>query len=99
MEGQTLSVDITAPEGIPEKEYEPRHHVRKPESPLKIFGKNLRERRLHRKLTIKKFAKMLGVSVKTYMRIANGTGNPTYETLLRIAIALGISIHITPSSK
>jgi DNA-binding XRE family transcriptional regulator len=98
MEETNLSADIVAPEGIPEKEFEPRQRAQKAPSPLEVLGMNLKARRIHRELTIDEFAKIIGVSVKTYRRIADGTGNPTYETLLRIAIATNTPITITPSS-
>lgn len=93
-----MHADIaTAPEGIPEGKYEPHHRTRRTPNALELLGVNLRARREHKKLTKKAFAETLGISVETYSAIADGTGNPTYETLLRIAIALDITIHIRPS--
>jgi DNA-binding XRE family transcriptional regulator len=98
MEAYKVHADISsAPEGIPEREYEPRHQNHKTPNTLELLGINLRARRRHKKLTKKAFAKALGISIKTYSGIADGTGNPTYETLLRIAIALNLTIHIGPS--
>lgn len=91
-----MYADIAAPEGTPEKEYQPIYSTHKVAGPLEILGRNLKARRIHSGLTVEAFAKKMGISIETYRGIADGTGNPTYETLLRIAIALCISIHIAP---
>lgn len=56
----------------------------------RILGLRLRERRLALSLNQETVAHLAGLNVSNYARIDRGHGNPTFYTLIRLAIVLGM---------
>ena len=61
-----------------------------------IVGLAIRQARIDRGVTQAQLAKDLGVSRQWLIEIERGTGNPSYETLFRVAEKMGFKINITP---
>jgi transcriptional regulator with XRE-family HTH domain len=56
----------------------------------RVLGRRLRERRLALALNQEAVAHLAGLNVSNYARIDRGHGNPTFHTLIRLAVVLGI---------
>lgn len=56
------------------------------------FGATLKERRLRRQLTQEQLAEASGLSYKFVGELERGQGNPTLETLARLAAALDVTM-------
>lgn len=71
------------------------------EGASRVFGANLKEARLARKLTQKQLAAMAGVERVQVTVIEGGGSNPKLETMTRIANALEIPLHelLTPKQQ
>ncbi len=60
---------------------------------LTTVGRNARRIRQERRLSLGQVAKDAGVAKQTLANVENGTGNPTVQTLLAIARALGVGVN------
>lgn len=58
----------------------------------KLLGKNLKELRKHRKMTLKQVAELAQCSESLLSKVENGRGNPSLNTLHAIAAAVGTDI-------
>lgn len=59
---------------------------------MEIFQKRLREERKNSGLTQEQMAKLLGIRQPSYIRYENGSGEPSLETLVKIADVLEVSL-------
>lgn len=59
---------------------------------LKIFGTNLKSVRTNSGITQKEFAIFLGLTERSYQRYENRDNTPPYETLIKIADYINVSI-------
>lgn len=57
-----------------------------------VLGRNVRRIRLERHLSLGELARLAGLAKQTLANLENGGGNPTVETLLAVARALGVGI-------
>ncbi|TMU50770.1 helix-turn-helix domain-containing protein [Flagellimonas algicola] len=57
-----------------------------------MIGKSIKERRKALKVTQPQLAALAGVSVTTLYQIERGQGNPTLDTLDKIADVLGMEV-------
>lgn len=55
---------------------------------------DLKKRRLMLRVTQEHLAALSGIGIRTIKEIESGTGNPTLETLFRIADVLGMEIKL-----
>jgi transcriptional regulator with XRE-family HTH domain len=62
------------------------------EKPRVALGRAIRELRLERHLTQETLAHAAGITVGHLSKIERGQSNPTWETVKRIAGALGVSM-------
>jgi XRE family transcriptional regulator, regulator of sulfur utilization len=60
--------------------------------PQPALGKAIREMRERQELSLRAFAPKAGVTFNTLSLIERGEANPTWETVKRIAGALGVSV-------
>lgn len=60
--------------------------------PQPALGKAIRELRERQELSLRAFAPKAGVTFNTLSLIERGEANPTWETVKRIAAALGVSV-------
>ena len=60
--------------------------------PQPALGKAIRELREKREISLRAFAPKAGVTFNTLSLIERGEANPTWETVKRIAAALGVSV-------
>jgi transcriptional regulator with XRE-family HTH domain len=60
--------------------------------PQPALGKAIRELREKREISLRAFAPKADVTFNTLSLIERGEANPTWETVKRIAAALGVSI-------
>lgn len=58
------------------------------------IGKNIRLRREFLKLSQADLAEMSGVNTRTIHQVENGTGNPSIQTLEKLATILGMELFI-----
>lgn len=58
---------------------------------MKIFANRLAELRNQNKLTQRDIAKRLNISQPSYIRYEQGTAEPTYENLVKIADLFDVS--------
>lgn len=56
-----------------------------------MFCKRLRDARMRRKLTQPQVAAVLGVALRTYQQYEQGIRNPSLDSLVLLADALGVS--------
>lgn len=61
---------------------------------LRNLALSLMEKRLEKGVSQSELAELTGIAQKTISRIENGHDTPKYETLLKIANALGYSLTI-----
>jgi len=59
---------------------------------MKEFSKRLKVLRNEKGLTIREFAKILGITHGGYNRYENGDGEPKYEMLVKIAEYFNVSV-------
>ncbi len=59
---------------------------------LGVLGRNVRRLRSERQLSLGALARNSGLAKQTLANLESGTGNPTVETLLAVAGALGIGV-------
>lgn len=59
---------------------------------MKIFQDRLYEQRKLNKLTQKEIADYLNISQPSYIRYENGTSEPSYENLVKLADLFDVSI-------
>lgn len=59
---------------------------------MKIFGSNLKTARTNSDITQKEFAAILGLAERSYQRYENGSNTPPYDTLVKIADHLNVSV-------
>ena len=57
-----------------------------------MFNKRLREMRMNRKLTHQNLADSLNMALRSYPHYEQGTREPSFDMLLRIADALDVSL-------
>lgn len=57
-----------------------------------MFGKRLRHMRMKRKYTQQKMADLLTMSLNTYQKYEQSERNPAFDTLVKIADILDVSI-------
>lgn len=58
-----------------------------------MIGENIRKLRQQKKLSQEKLARLTGISLNTLTKIESGfTKRPAFETIYKIAKALGISV-------
>lgn len=55
------------------------------------LGKKVKEMRVALNLTQKQLSQIIGVAPNTVTQYENGTARPSYEVLVKIAIALGVT--------
>lgn len=60
-----------------------------------ILGKIIRERRKSLGLTQEDLADMAGIALRTLKQIELEQGNPTWKTVEKLALVLGMEIQIT----
>lgn len=60
-----------------------------------VFGQIIRERREIVRITQEQLADMAGVGLRTLKAIEVGQGNPTVETLNKLATILGLELTLT----
>lgn len=60
----------------------------------KILGKNIKDRRKILKVRQEDLAEISGVALRTVVSIERGEGNPSLETLLKIAEVLGMELQL-----
>ncbi|WP_081882213.1 helix-turn-helix domain-containing protein [Cryobacterium sp. MLB-32] len=58
----------------------------------RLLGLRLRERRLALSLNQEAVALAAGLNVSNYARIDRGHGNPTFHTLVRLAVVLDVDL-------
>lgn len=58
-----------------------------------VLGRNLRWIRQERQLSLGGLAKEAGLAKQTLANLESGNGNPTVDTLLRVADALGVGVN------
>lgn len=56
----------------------------------RMLGIRMRQRRLALDLNQETVAHLAGINVSNYARIDRGNGNPTFHTLIRLAVVLGM---------
>lgn len=61
------------------------------------FGRFVRQFRKIRHLTLDHLSNRTGISKSNLSKIENGKGNPSLETITRLALALNVTFHIGPS--
>ena len=61
---------------------------------IALLGRNVRRIRTERQLSLGALARQAGLAKQTLANLEGGTGNPTVETLLAVARALGIGISL-----
>lgn len=59
---------------------------------MEIFQTRLREERKNCGFTQAQMAELLGIRQPSYIRYENGTGEPSLETLVKIATILDVSV-------
>jgi transcriptional regulator with XRE-family HTH domain len=59
-----------------------------------ILGKNIKHRRKILKVRQEDLAEISGVALRTVVSIERGEGNPSLETLLKIAEVLGMELQM-----
>jgi transcriptional regulator with XRE-family HTH domain len=59
---------------------------------ISVLGRNVRRLRTERQLTLGALARQAGLAKQTLANLESGAGNPTVETLLAVAGALGIGV-------
>ena len=59
-----------------------------------ILGKLIKERRKILKVRQEDLAEISGVALRTIILIERGEGNPSFETLLKIASVLGMELQL-----
>jgi transcriptional regulator with XRE-family HTH domain len=59
---------------------------------LGVLGRNVRRLRSERQLSLGALARQTGLAKQTLSNLESGSGNPTVETLLAVARALGIGV-------
>jgi y4mF family transcriptional regulator len=62
---------------------------------IKEIGLQLRERRQLLDMTQPELAALTDVSTRTIQQVENGKGNPSFETLIRLADSLGLQIELS----
>ena len=62
-----------------------------------VLGRNVRRTRLDRQLSLGALAREAGLAKQTLANLESGTGNPTVETLLAVARALGVGVSLLVS--
>jgi y4mF family transcriptional regulator len=60
----------------------------------KEIGETIKERRDVLRLQQKDLAELAGVSLRTIVQIENGSGNPSLETLNKLALVLGMEVRL-----
>lgn len=60
------------------------------ETPKKAFSKKIRAIRDKKKMTQAEVALKAGITVNYYSRVERGEENPTYDTIMALAKALGV---------
>jgi transcriptional regulator with XRE-family HTH domain len=58
-----------------------------------VVGRNVRRMRQERQLSLGDLAREAGLAKQTLSNLEGGTGNPTVETLLAVARALGVGVN------
>ncbi len=58
---------------------------------MKVFATRLKELRVEKGYTQQKIADMLNIRQQSYIRYEYGTGEPSLETLVKIAQIYGVS--------
>ena len=58
---------------------------------MKIFATRLKELRLEKGYTQQQLAELLNIRQQSYIRYEYGTGEPSLDTLVKIAAILGVS--------
>jgi y4mF family transcriptional regulator len=59
------------------------------------IGQKIRERRKHLDLLQLDLAQISGVSMRTIQLIERGKGNPSFETIIKVADPLGLTLKLT----
>lgn len=62
---------------------------------LKDIGKQIRNKRLSLNLRMEDISKDVGISRASLSSIENGSGNPSFSTVLKICDVLGLSIDVS----
>lgn len=62
---------------------------------LQKIGENIRERREILGLLQPELSAISGVSIRTIQLVENGKGNPSIETLMKIADPLGLQLDLS----
>lgn len=61
---------------------------------MRRLGLLVRTERRRRSMSVEALAEKSGVSRSTLLRLESGTGNPSLETLTRLACELGLTLRI-----
>lgn len=61
--------------------------------PVDMLGRNVRRIRNERQLSLGALAQEAGLAKQTLANLESGNGNPTVETLVRVARALGVGVN------
>lgn len=59
---------------------------------MKVFALRLKEFRLEKGYTQQQVAEMLNIRQQSYIRYEHGTGEPSLDTLIKIAAIYGVTV-------